>query len=191
MIQAIIFDCFGVIITDALEVVLQQLDVERPGARDEVVDIIHANNLGLLQPSESNEQIAKILGVTAQEFRETIDGAEAKDQRVLDWIRELRTDYKTALLSNIGRDSMNRRFSEQELQEHFDAVIISGDLGIAKPNTAIYEYAAQQLGVPTEACVFLDDREGHCEGARAAGMQAILYLNLAQAQADLKKVLAK
>ena len=191
MIRAVLFDCFGVIITDALELIIQQHEADRPGIRDEILDIVHANNLGLINPDESNEQIGKLIGVSSAAYRQMIDQAEVKDTRVLDLIRELRAQYKTALLSNIGRDSMHRRFSEVELNEYFDAVVISGDIGLAKPDTAIYEYAAHRLDVAPDECVFLDDRAGHCQGAQAAGMQAILYRSFEQAQADLKKILAK
>lgn len=191
MIKAVIFDCFGVIITDGLELVVQKLEKTDSHARQYISDIIRANNLGLMEPIESNRKIADYVGVSPREWRQMVDIGEVKDERVLAWIGELRKSYKTAMLSNVGRGSMTRRFSEQELQTYFDAVIISGDLGIAKPDVAIYEHAARQLGVEVAECVFLDDREMFSRAAEQAGMQAILYQNLDQAKADFCKLFAK
>lgn len=189
MIQAIIFDCFGVIITDALEQLLQRAEGTDPKVRERVVDMVHAANRGYIDPKVSSERIGRLLGMSYEQYGAAISEGEIKDERVTDWIRSLRKRYKTAMLSNIGRGSMAKRFSAEELAELFDVVAISGDLGIAKPDREIYEYTAERLGVPTTACVFIDDREGHLAGAKVAGMQTVLYENLSQAQADLKKII--
>jgi len=191
VVQAIIFDCFGVIITDALEQLIVKAEAQDPNIRGQIVDLIHASNRGLVDPFESSTQVGKLLGMTYEEYRAAIQEGEIKDPDMIAWIKELRKSYKTALLSNIGRGSMSRRFTDDELQELFDVVATSGDLGMAKPDYEIYEYTAQQLGLEPEQCVFIDDRERHCAGAKAAGMHTILYETLPQAKADLKKILAK
>ena len=48
MVRAILFDCFGVIITDALKVVIDELNISQPALARQVMDIIHANNSGLI-----------------------------------------------------------------------------------------------------------------------------------------------
>jgi putative hydrolase of the HAD superfamily len=190
-ITAIIFDCFGVIITDALEQLVTKAEQQDPQLRNQIVDLIHASNRGYTDPVASSTEIAELLGMTYEQYRAAIQEGEAKDPEVIAWIKALRKQYKTAMLSNIGRGSMARRFTQAELSELFDIVVTSGDLGIAKPDTEIYEHTARQLGVEPGECVFIDDREGHTQGADAAGMQTILFSNLNQAQADLKKILAK
>lgn len=52
---------------------------------------------------------------------------------------------------------------------------VSCDVGARKPEALYYQTVLEQLGVVAEACVFIDDRQGNCEGARAAGMQAIRF----------------
>lgn len=189
MIKAIIFDCFGVIITDALHEVSSELAARDPEAYKKVVDIIHANNRGLITPAESTPQIAKILGITPEAFRQRISQGEVKDNQMMTFIRGLRKNYKTGLLSNIGKDSLRRRFSEEELAEHFDAVVVSGEVGYMKPDRAIYRYAAEELGVKPNECIFIDDREVHCRGAAEAGMQPILYEDLGQLKSQLNAYL--
>ena len=76
----------------------------------------------------------------------------------------------TGLLSNSwGVDA----YPTELLEEHFDDVVISAEVGIRKPDPAIFRLAAQRLDVALDACVFVDDLDLNVEAARALGMQAI------------------
>jgi epoxide hydrolase-like predicted phosphatase len=124
------------------------------------------------------------------EWRAYVDQRAAKDERLMAYILDLRQrGYKTALLSNVGSQSLERRFSETELLNRFDAVIASFAVGVAKPNPEIYLHTAEKLDVKPGECVFTDDREEHCTGAEAVGMRAILYQDLAQFRRELEKIL--
>lgn len=95
--------------------------------------------------------------------------------QVVDRISALRREgYKTGLVTNNVREgsSMWRRLVDVAL---FDAVIDSSEVGIRKPNPAIFELALDRLAVadPSSA-VFLDDLESNVAAARAFGMKAIL-----------------
>lgn len=190
MIRAIIFDCFGVIISDGLEAVLQRLKAVSPQAREYVGSVMNVSNRGLLEPAEANQQIAEYLGISIKQWREQIDAGEFKNTEVMDWIKQLRNSYKTAMLSNIGKGSMERRFNKNELTDLFDTVVISGEVGLVKPNPHIYRIAAEKLAVEPNECVFLDDRAAYCYAAHEVGMQAIVFKNLEQAQQDLISILA-
>jgi HAD superfamily hydrolase (TIGR01509 family) len=190
MVRAIIFDCFGVIITDALKAVIDELDIQNSALSQQIMDVIHVNNRGLLSSHESNQQIADLLGIGVDEWRNRIKHGEVKDDRVLAYARELKKrGYKTALLSNIGRESLSRRFSANELQDDFDVVVASGDVGVMKPDPEIYKHTAQLLGVALDECVMVDDRETHCAGARAVGMQSVCYDNFHESKRLLEQLL--
>ena len=84
---------------------------------------------------------------------------------------------------------MQRRFSDEELNSYFDELIVSSEVGMAKPYTEIYELTAMRLGVDPEECIFIDDRELYCEGAEITGMQSILYKDFNQMKAELTALL--
>ncbi len=191
MIRAIFFDCFGVVITDALKVVIDELTKSNPEAAQQIHDIIHANNRGLISPDDSNRQIADVLGVSVEAWRNRIEKGEIKDERLLAYIRELRSHYKIGLLSNVGRQSIQRRFSPEELETYFDAVVASGDLGVMKPDPEIYLRGAEMLGVQPEECLMVDDRETHCGGAEAVGMETVLYRSYGQGRRALEALLRR
>jgi HAD superfamily hydrolase (TIGR01509 family) len=185
MIKAIIFDCFGVLVEDSLKAIGAGLE---PELRQRVIDVLHAAHHGLIESAESTRRVCEILGITAEEYRRQVDAGEIKNRPLLAYIGELHQTYKTAILSNISIGGIGRRFTAEELSV-FDAVVASGEVGYAKPEAQIYEIAADRLEVRLEECVFTDDREEYCEGARGVGMQAILFEDFEQFKHDLQKLL--
>jgi HAD superfamily hydrolase (TIGR01509 family) len=190
VIRAVIFDCFGVVISDALSVLTAELADKDPAAAAQVHALLAQSNTGLLSSEESSTQIAGIFGLSYEQYRARIQEGEIKNQQLLDYVTELRRTYKTALLSNIPQYSLSRRFTEDELGRYFDVVVASGEIGYAKPQAQAYEITADRLSVRLDECVFIDDREPYCEGARAVGMQAILYQDLDQFRTELEQLLA-
>jgi HAD superfamily hydrolase (TIGR01509 family) len=110
---------------------------------------------------------------------------ERRDDAMLDYIVQQHVRYKTALLSNISSAGLSRRFSAAEAQAYFDVVIASEETGYAKPDPEIYLLATRRLGVLPAEAVMIDDRQDHCDGAIAAGLQAIRYRSLGQLQTEL------
>ncbi len=79
---------------------------------------------------------------------------------------------KTGLISNSwGRG----RYDRSTFGELFDGVVISGEVGLHKPQPQIFELGAERVSLPPEACVFVDDLRENCEGAEAVGMVAVLH----------------
>ena len=190
MIKAIIFDCFGVVLTDALQIVREELALTDPTGALAITDIVAANNRGMLDPKESNQQIAEILGLSVDEFRAKIASGEVRNTALLNYIVQLKKEYKTAMLSNIAGSSLRRRFPNDELSTYFDVVVASGDIGYVKPEASAYEAVAEQLGVRLDECVFTDDRELFCSAAEGVGMRAIVYAGFAQFRSELQALLA-
>ena len=190
MIRAVIFDCFGVVIADGLEAVILRREKTDPTIKEFVSETIQRTNRGLLHPDESRQIIGKRLGITADDWRSEISAEEIRNPDVINLIHKLKKKYKTAMLSNIGKDSLRHRFSADELEELFDVVVASAEVGMAKPDPEIYELTAGKLSVEVSECVFIDDRQPYVDGAKAVGMQAILYQDFPQFKRDLDKILA-
>ena len=93
----------------------------------------------------------------------------------IDLIRRLHPTYKTAVLSNADNTLITRLRDAHGIFDLFDEIVVSADVGMAKPEPKIYVLAAQRLGLPPAECVFIDDLEGNVEAARAAGMHAIHF----------------
>lgn len=189
MIRAVIFDCFGVIISDALSLLVEELAVREPAKVAEMRAVAHAANKGIVSPEASTARIAELLGMSVEAYRQRIREGEVRDQRVLDYAKALRTQYKTALLSNITQQGIERRFPNDELHSYFDAVIVSSEIGYAKPEAQAYQIAAERLQALPGECVFIDDRADYVAAAQQVGMQGVVYTTFGACQQALTEVL--
>jgi putative hydrolase of the HAD superfamily len=85
-----------------------------------------------------------------------------------------RAGVRTGLLSNSWG---TENYPHHRFEELFDITVISGDVGIRKPDPAIFALASQRLGVAPHLCVFIDDLDKNIEAAQEAGMVGILHRN--------------
>lgn len=115
-----------------------------------------------------------------------------RDERTLSWMRELKArGLKIGILTNMCTD-FARRFRETfpDFIALADAMVISGEEHLYKPQREIYDLLAKRIDLPSHALCFFDDVEANCRGARDAGWQAIRFGSLAQAQADFARLVA-
>jgi len=91
----------------------------------------------------------------------------------------------TGLISN----SWGTGIYERAPIEIFDATVISGDVGLHKPEPEIYRLGAERIGVEPERCVFVDDLRENIVGAEAVGMLGILHREPEETIAELERAL--
>jgi putative hydrolase of the HAD superfamily len=91
-------------------------------------------------------------------------------------MRELRSrGLRTAIVSNC--DHGTRPVVERlELAREADAVILSFEVGVAKPDAGIYRTALDAVGSAPDEAVFVDDQTTYCDGAAALGIEAFLLI---------------
>jgi len=101
-------------------------------------------------------------------------------------VRDIRLGgLRTGLVSNSWSTG---HYDRELLQQLFDAVLISGELGMHKPEPEIYRLAAERVGVDPGACLFVDDLRENCEGAEAVGMRAIRHRDATATLAELREL---
>lgn len=188
MIKAIIFDCFGVIITDALSELLAELETTDPEKAERVIGLLNSASKGAMDLRASRIAVAAELGLTLDVYVEALRDGEVRNEPLLKYVKELRADYKTGLLSNVISGGLEARFPNDELSEYFDAVVASGDVGFIKPEPQAYEIIADRLKVRLDECIMIDDREDYCLGAKGVGMQVIQYKSFEQMKRELAEL---
>ena len=104
-----------------------------------------------------------------------------------DTIRTLRAaGFSTALLSNSwGCDEYPRA----DFAGLFDTVVLSGEIGMRKPEKEIFLHAAATLGLAPAECVFIDDMEANVAAAQACGMTGVLHTETATTASVLQDLL--
>jgi putative hydrolase of the HAD superfamily len=112
-------------------------------------------------------------------------GFEAPQPLMLAALRRARSaGLRTALLSN----SWGLDYPREGWDELFDTVVISGEVGMRKPEPEIYRLAATRLGVGPDECVFVDDLAPNIRGAVAVGMVGIHHSDAEQTVGELEGV---
>ncbi len=91
----------------------------------------------------------------------------------------------TAILSNMGDTILESVEREFDWIHRFDVLVWSFQLGIAKPDPAIYRHTLAQLGALPEEALFIDDKQENVEAAQALGIQAIEYSSVEQLRQEL------
>jgi epoxide hydrolase-like predicted phosphatase len=114
-------------------------------------------------------------------------GGLGPDAGMQDAVAALRRGgVRTGLLSNSWGAA---GYDRSRFDELFDVLVISGEEGVRKPEPAIYALAAERMGLPPEALVFVDDIPGNLKPARAIGMATVHHVDAAQTIDALEELL--
>jgi len=163
------------------------------GQHEARVNPVHALERGEIQIPHFEEQLAAHLvsttgePVRAQGLLGRMFSGFRRADGMVDVVRRVRqAGRKTALLSN----SWGMDYPREGWDELFDVTVISGEVGMRKPDPDIYELCAQRLGLPPQACVFVDDLSPNVRGAAAVGMVGVLHRTYDETVAELQTLFA-
>lgn len=184
MIQAVIFDIGGVLIRTEDHAPRRAIE-QRFGLAPGDAEFIVFNSEGGLatQRGEFSEEqnwrrVQAELKLSDDDlafFRREFWAGDKLDTALIAHIRRLRRHYQTAIISNAMPGLMTLLTGKHPIADAFDVIVGSGDVGIAKPDAAIYQLTLDQLGRQAEEAIFIDDSQRNIEGARAVGLHTIHY----------------
>ena len=127
--------------------------------------------------------------VPAQGLLRRMFAASAPIPAMYDLVRALRAaGFSTALLSN-SWGCFEHEYPRADFPGLFDSVVISGEVGMRKPEQRIFLHAVQTLGLHPAECVFVDDIEANVTSATECGMTGVLHADAATTAAVLESLL--
>jgi epoxide hydrolase-like predicted phosphatase len=198
-IQAVAFDIGGVLeITPSLAVSAtweSRLGLE-PGELDRrMEDIWAGGGIGAVSEHDVHQALRERLGLDERQldefmgrlWREYLGTANAE---LIGYVRQLRPRYRTGIVSNSFVGAREREQAAYGFEDLVDDIIYSHECGLSKPDPQVYALACERLGVEPGQVVFVDDYPPCVEGARRAGIHAVLYRDNAQAIGDIERLLA-
>ncbi|HWM09279.1 MAG TPA: HAD family phosphatase [Solirubrobacteraceae bacterium] len=130
--------------------------------------------------------------VSLHDFGDELMGALDPNAELFDHYRALRRDHglRFALCTNNVREWEPLWRAMLPIDELFEVVVDSAFVGTRKPEPEIYAITLERLGLPAEACAFVDDLEVNVGAAREAGMHGIVFRDNARTIAELASLLA-
>jgi 2-haloacid dehalogenase len=95
---------------------------------------------------------------------------------------------RQGILSNTTWEWITRLRGVEDWEGRFDPIVLSCDVGICKPDPAIYSLLLQRLSLPGERVLFVDDREDNLAAAAALGIRGHLFREAGELRVDLESL---
>jgi putative hydrolase of the HAD superfamily len=196
-IKAIYFDLGGVIVRTEDKTSRANLAAEFGMSFAEMDQFVFESktatlaSIGKLTEEEHWLDITRRLNQAETELpriRNAFFGGDSVDQDIIGLLRSLRKTHKTGLISNAW-DGLRPWIISQKFEDAFEAMTISAELGIAKPDARIYQSALKKLGVTAEQAIFVDDVEKNIAACEALGMHGVLFRTSQQALQQVNQLL--
>jgi putative hydrolase of the HAD superfamily len=198
VIRSVIFDVGNVFVRwSPSEVIWRSFDLE-PGSEENlrrVEAIFHSPvwislNLGQLTQLEAEAAYQTQLGLTRDEtaklffhvidHQELIDGTEAIARRLK------QAGYQVLGLTDNVQEIVAHLKSRYQFWKLFEGAVVSAEVGLIKPNEAIFRHMIEMYGLTPSQTVFLDDVQANVDSARSIGMEARLFTTASRCEQDLR-----
>lgn len=200
-IRAVIFDFGGVLMrTGSLEP-RRRLAEQFGLSLDELYRLVFDGDgsreaqLGSIDPDQRWAQIGQSVRLSSRDeqiaFHQAMFATDVLDGELLDYIRSLRPRLKTALLSNASLRLVTVLRDDLHIEDCFDVIVISAQVGLMKPDPAIYRLTLERLGVEPQEAVFLDDVLDNVEAASSLGIHTVHFVGREEAVCELEELLGR
>jgi epoxide hydrolase-like predicted phosphatase len=124
------------------------------------------------------------------DFEKAFWDGDIVDQKLVTFLRSQKGKYSTALLSNAWTNARKTLTYYYHCIDAFDMAIFSCEVGLAKPDPAIYRLVLDRLGVCAEESIFVDDIKVNIQAAVDLGFHGIQFHNTDDALAKIEELLA-
>ena len=198
-IQAVVFDIGGVLeITPDLGVAgtwESRLGLAPGELNKRMEDAWVGGSIGTISEADVHQAVREHLGLDQRQLTEFMadiwrEYLGTANTELIEYARGLRPRYRTGILSNSFVGAREREQAAYGFEDLVDEIIYSHECGMSKPDPAIYALACARLAVEPARMVFVDDFEPCVEGARRAGIHAVLYSGNAQVIKDIEDLLS-
>jgi len=172
--QAVIFDMYGVILKDPDGGLMPFINRFFPGLNfDDVYVYWRKANVGELSSLEFLLNLG-FKGDIKKIEKEYLDTIEI-DASFYSAAEILKKRYRLALLSNDLSEWSRYLRGKFGINKYFDAIVISGDVRLQKPDIDIFNTMIDRLALPACDCTYIDDRRRNLAAAKSLGMETILF----------------
>ena len=150
-------------------------------------ELIVGLETGTVAQEDFEPRVAALLGVPAPGLIDRLFAGARPDEEMIEAVRRARAGgIRTGLVSNSWG---TRRYPRDLLAELFDAVVISGEVGLRKPHREMYALGADRIGLAPAECVFVDDLGVNLASAAKLGMTTVHHRAADQTITELERLL--
>jgi FMN phosphatase YigB (HAD superfamily) len=184
--RGIVFDCFGVICTEIAAVWLPRY-LSPADAVDVKSRLFGAADRGDVSQDALLDQLGALVGLSPGAVESEWNDCVVIDDRLVAVAERLAARYRLALLTNATAPFARGLLSKYDLGRLFPVIVVSGERRLAKPDRRIYELTLSEMGLPAATTLLIDDNPANIDGARAVGMDGIVYRSVEDLEAELSR----
>ena len=170
MSKILFTDFFGVVVHDSGNLWLKEHNLF-----EHKKEIFPLGDLGLISEDEVFTRLSKLSDVPKQEIFDHFETLAVLNEKTVELFKKLKKTFKIVVLSNCYDSVLERRIKQFHLEDLFDDVIISYQIGMIKPNKEIYEYAYNKHCKKGDEIYFLDDQEANLKAPKEMGWNVIHF----------------
>ena len=153
-------------------------------------ELHHQVERGELSQPDFERQIAQLLGVQPAGLIQGLLADLRPEPLIAEAVARARTaGIRVGVITNSWGTAPYDPYAAYQLHQRFDAVVISSQVGLRKPEPAIYCLAADELAVPLERIVFVDDIAANLQPAKELGMAVIHHVDPGRTVRNLERLL--
>lgn len=184
MYKAVIFDFFGVFDLDLYDHWLKENGYSRTGKFAEIVK-------GMDDGTTTNETFFHTLGTLSGQdpaiVKQQMYGYSVLNDEMVSIVKILRQNhYSSVLLSNANTAFIYTVLNKHGIAPLFDEIIISSEIGFAKPSKEIFDYTLQKLKADHNEVIFIDDRRENIQAAERLGIKSLVFTNAEKLKHELE-----
>ena len=188
--RALVFDFFGVISSEVAPFWFEKY-FPKEEAKNLKEKYITPADLGKVSSADLFVSLGALVSKTSEEVSEEFQSFIKLNTDIVALIKNLKPFYKLGLCSNSIPNFVRPILENHKLADLFDAVVISSECLIKKPDERMYALVLEKLSTGAENTIFIDDNPAYIEGAERMGMRGILFTGYEELTSALAKFVVR
>jgi len=199
-VKAVFFDLGGVILRTEYQAPRQHLAESFGMDYDDIDKVVFGGGtngsafratIGEITEEEHWQNVMRALKLPASEYERVRDeffAGDVIDHQIVEFLRSIKSKYKVGLISNAW-SGLRDYIVREKFDDAFHHMIISAEVGVAKPDPKIYHIALEQLGAGPNEAVFVDDFIENINACEKIGMKGIHFKDPESAMQQVRDLL--
>jgi putative hydrolase of the HAD superfamily len=193
--RGVVIDIGGVLVHDRLLDTVSRWAGELALSPAEMLTAVYGGNddtvlIGRVSEDEWWEVVRSRLGTDISGVRAELESGQTWHEELVAVLREVKSAARTAILSNAW-PSQRSRMAELGLTDVVHELLLSCEIGCAKPDPNAFKITLQRLGTAPEETLFIDDTAGHVEAAASLGIRGHVHTTTEDTVSVLRRFIAR
>lgn len=184
--KALVFDFFGVVCSEVAP--FWFAENQQVNAKELKEQYLRPADRGEILQEQLFQQLSTLSGIPADEIERDWVNRAIFNIELIEFIKELRGRYKLGLLTNSMGPFFHTLADKASIADLFEEVVISSEIGYAKPEPETYREILSRLGALPEEALMIDDNQVNVSGAENIGMPGFIFTSTPELRAVLSKL---